>query len=59
MFIVWLGGVMPGFETLTATGEIVWDAVGRLPIFYEVRALTFGAVTASMIARLAAQIVDV
>jgi uncharacterized integral membrane protein (TIGR00697 family) len=30
-----------------------------LPVFYEVRALTFGAVTASMIAYLAAQFVDV
>jgi len=59
MFIMWLGGVMPGFETLTVTGEIARDAAGRLPVFYEVRALTFGAVTASMIAYLAAQFVDV
>lgn len=59
MFIMWLGGVMPGFETLTATGEIARDAAGRLPVFYEVRALTFGAVTASMLAYLAAQFVDV
>ena len=34
-----------------AHGEtIVRDAAGRLPVFFEVRALTFGAVTASMIA---------
>jgi len=59
MFIMWLGGVMPGFETLTATGDIVRDAAGRLPVFYEIRALTFGAVTASMLAYLAAQFVDV
>ena len=59
MFIMWVGGVMPGFETLSATGEIARDAAGRLPIFYEIRALTFGAVTASMIAYLAAQFVDV
>ncbi|MBC8374829.1 MAG: queuosine precursor transporter [FCB group bacterium] len=59
MFVMWLGGVMPGFETLTTTGEIARDVAGRLPIFYEVRALTFGAVTASMIAYLAAQFVDV
>ncbi len=59
MFIMWLGGIMPGFETLTASGEIARDAAGRLPIFHEVRALTFGAVTASMIAYLAAQFVDV
>jgi len=59
IFILWLGGIMPGFEALTPTGEIVRDAAGRLPVFYEVRALTFGAVTASMIAYLAAQFVDV
>lgn len=59
MFIMWLGGVLPGFETITATGEIARDAAGRLPVFYEVRALTFGAVTASMVAYLAAQFVDV
>lgn len=59
MFIMWLGGIMPGFETLTATGEIARDAAGRLPVFYEVRALTFGAVAASMVAYLAAQFVDV
>ncbi|NQV16846.1 queuosine precursor transporter [bacterium] len=59
IFIMWLGGTMPGFETLTAGGELVRDAAGRLPVFYEVRALTFGAVTASMIAYLAAQFVDV
>ncbi len=59
VFIMWLGGVMPGFESLTATGEIARDAAGRLPVFFEVRALTFGAVAASMIAYLAAQFVDV
>ena len=59
MFIMWLGGVMPGFEEVNATGELVRDAAGRLPVFYEIRALTFGAVTASMIAYLAAQFVDV
>jgi len=42
-----------------ATGEIVRDAAGRLPVFFEVRALTFGAVTASMIAYMAAQFCDV
>ncbi len=50
---------MPGFETMAASGEIVRDAAGRLPVFYEIRALTFGAVTASMVAYLAAQFVDV
>ncbi len=60
MFILWLGGVLPGFEPRDpATGQIVLDAAGRLPVFYEVRSLAFGAVAASMIAYLAAQLVDV
>jgi uncharacterized integral membrane protein (TIGR00697 family) len=58
--IMWLGGVLPGFEQINpATGEIVRDAAGRLPVFFEIRALTFGAVTASMIAYMAAQFCDV
>jgi len=44
---------------MTVAGDIVRDSAGRLPIFYEIRALTFGAVTASMLAYLAAQFVDV
>lgn len=60
VFVVWLGGVLPGFEaTNPATGELVRDAAGRLPVFFEIRNLTFGAVTASMIAYLTAQFVDV
>jgi uncharacterized integral membrane protein (TIGR00697 family) len=60
VFIIWLGGVLPGFEAVDpATGEIVRDAAGRLPVFFEIRALTFGAVTASMIAYMAAQFCDV
>jgi uncharacterized integral membrane protein (TIGR00697 family) len=60
VFIVWVGGVLPGFEaTDPATGELVRDAAGRLPVFFEIRNLTFGAVTASMIAYLTAQFVDV
>jgi len=60
VFIVWLGGVLPGFEKIDpATGEIIRDAAGRLPVFFEIRALTFGAVTASMIAYMAAQFCDV
>lgn len=59
-FILWLGGVLPGPEaTDPATGEIVRDAAGRLPVFFEIRNLTFGTVTASMIAYLTAQFVDV
>lgn len=58
--ILWLGGRLPGFEGVDpTTGKIALDAAGRLPVFYEVRALAFGAVTASMIAYLVAQFVDV
>jgi uncharacterized integral membrane protein (TIGR00697 family) len=60
VFIVWLGGVLPGLEaTDPATGALMRDAAGRLPIFFEIRNLTFGTVTASMIAYLTAQFVDV
>ncbi|MHC4429880.1 MAG: queuosine precursor transporter [Planctomycetota bacterium] len=58
--VMWLGGALPGFEAVDpASGEIARDAAGRLPIFYEVRAMTFGVVTASMIAYLTAQFADV
>jgi uncharacterized PurR-regulated membrane protein YhhQ (DUF165 family) len=60
VFVMWLGGVLPGFETVDpGTGEIIRDAAGRLPVFFEIRALTFGAVAASMIAYMAAQFCDV
>ena len=48
VFILWLGGALPGFEGEASDG-----------VFFEVRALAFGAVTASMVAYLAAQYVDV
>ena len=58
--ILWLGGALPGFEALDpATGAIATDAAGRLPVFFEVRALAFGAVTASMVAYMVAQLIDV
>lgn len=58
--ILWVGGVLPGWEQYdAATGEMVRDAAGRVPVFFEVRALAFGAVAASMIAYLVAQLVDV
>jgi len=50
MAILWVGGVIPGFEP---AGE---EGTG---VFFEVRTLAFGAVTASMIAYLIAQLVDV
>lgn len=60
VFILWLGGILPGFEaTDPQTGEIIRDAADRLPVFFEIRALTFGAVAASMIAYMAAQLCDV
>jgi len=60
LFILWLGGALPGFEALDpASGEIARDAAGRMPVFFEIQALTFGAVAASMLAYLTAQFVDV
>ena len=59
MLILWVGGALPGFESLSADGKILVDEAGRVPVFYEVRSLAFGAVAASMIAYLIAQFVDV
>ncbi|MBX3387639.1 MAG: queuosine precursor transporter [Phycisphaeraceae bacterium] len=50
VFVLWLGGVLPGFEPADTP---------RSGVFFEVQRLAFGAVTASMIAYLAAQLVDV
>jgi len=47
VFIVWLGGVLPAATPVDES------------VFMQVRTLTFGAVTASMIAYLVAQLVDV
>lgn len=57
--ILWVGGVLPGFEPTTPEGSIALDEAGRQPVFFEVRSLAFGAVAASMIAYLIAQLVDV
>jgi len=60
VLILWLGGWLPDFETIDpVTGRPALDAAGRAPVFYEVQALTFGAVGASMVAYLAAQFCDV
>lgn len=59
MGVLWLGGVLPGFEAVAADGGVAVDAAGREPVFFEIRSLAFGAVTASMIAYLVAQLVDV
>ena len=63
VLLLWIGGALPappGFENVDpATGELIPDEAGRLPVFFEVRALAFGVVTASMVAYLAAQWCDV
>lgn len=60
VFILWLGSILP--PTLAVdpeTGVAIKDAAGRLPVFFEIKTLAFGAVMASMIAYLAAQFCDV
>ena len=50
VFILWLGGVWPGFEAPGAAGQ---------GVFFDLQRLAFGAVAASMVAYLVAQLVDV
>jgi len=50
MFILWVGGALPGFEPADQPHS---------GVFFEVRRLAFSAVTASMIAYLSAQFIDV
>lgn len=60
IFLLWLGGVLPGFENLDPVSGLPQpDEAGRLPVFFEIRELAFGAVTASMVAYMAAQFCDV
>lgn len=60
VFILWLGGILPGFETINPdTGLPIRDEAGRLPVYFEIRALTYGTVLASMIAYLTAQYCDI
>ena len=60
VFLLWLGGVLPGFEPIDpVTGTPALDEAGRLPVFFEIRELAFGAVAASMMAYLIAQFCDV
>ncbi len=59
VFFLWLGGVLPGFETVDpVTGQLL-DDKGNPSAFFKIRALAFGAVTASMLAYMAAQFCDV
>lgn len=58
IFIIWLGGVLPPVpEMLPETGLPAFEDTSRS--FYHIRKLTFGATTASMLAYLTAQFVDV
>ena len=57
LFIVWLGGVLPPGPELDAFGNIIPQTNGW--IFYEVRTATFAATSASMIAYVSAQFIDV
>jgi len=60
VFILWLGGILPGFETIDPLNSLpVPDEAGRLPVFFEVRRFAFGAVLASMAAYITAQFTDV
>lgn len=51
-FILWIGGVLPGVD-------MGWDRSPPLHLFTELRTATFAAITASMVAYLLAQLVDV
>lgn len=60
IFILWIGGLLPGaFEGNTNSQGIPLDANGSPTAFFQIRALSFGAVAASMIAYMAAQFCDV
>ena len=59
VFILWLGGELPGaFEGPVQNG-VPLDANGSPTAFFQIRELAFGAVAASMLAYLAAQFCDV
>lgn len=57
VFILWLGGVLPGFETIVDGNPV--DSSGNTPAFFAIRTMAFGAVGASMVAYMAAQFCDV
>ncbi len=69
IFILWLGGILPPTNHLIMGGEAGYNYLPPLPTlddythtdwaFFRIRQLTFGAVTASMVAYLTAQFVDV
>lgn len=57
LFILWLGGVLPPGAEKDTLGSVVPYSNGW--IFYEVRTATFAATSASMIAYISAQFIDV
>ena len=57
VFILWLGGTLPGFENME-TGVPLNDD-GTEPVFFQIRSLAFAAIGASMVAYMAAQFCDV
>ena len=59
VFILWLGGVLPGAFEGPAVNGVPVDANGSPSAFFQIRELAFGAVAASMFAYLAAQFCDV
>ena len=62
VFLLWLGGALPGDGSEAvdpSTGELLRDAAGRLPVFFEMRGMAFAVMAASMIAYLTAQWCDV
>ena len=59
IFFLYVGGALPGAGVDPASGEVLVDAAGRQHVFFEIRDLAFGAVTASMIAYLTAKFCDV
>ena len=57
LFILWLGGVLPPGAETDITGNVLPDSNGW--VFYEIRTATFAATSASMVAYITAQFVDV
>ncbi len=59
VFVLWLGGTLPGAFEGNLVDGIPHDDNGSPTAFFQIRKLAFGAVAASMLAYLAAQFCDV
>lgn len=59
LFVLWLGGALPDSDGISTFTALPLDNAGRPPLYFEVQTLTFGAVFASMLAYLFAQLCDV